>query len=102
MRLVAPLAALLVVVLVRFAEADCRAVTDCSQHPCRHFQECDSAMDDSGPRLQVQPPAAPQRHTPPTVIAPESIPLIPPRDTSFCRRAYLCDGGRCSWQVICR
>ena len=97
------LAALLIMTSVSGADARCRAVLDCSRRPCQQVQECDSALDDSGPRLPIQPPGARQR-TPsaPERLVPESIPLMPPRNTSGCRQAYVCDGGRCSWEVVCQ
>jgi hypothetical protein len=102
MRLVVTLVVLLIAIPSAAAEAGCRRVLDCTVRPCQPVDECDSALDDSGTGLGVRAPAPPQRPAPPKLMVPESLPLIPPRDTGFCRRAYVCDAGRCAWQVICQ
>jgi hypothetical protein len=97
------LAGLLIVTWFSAADARCRPVLDCSRRPCQQVQECDSALDDSGTRLPLQPPGGRQRApSVPERLVPESIPVMPPRNTSGCRQAYVCDGGRCSWQVLCQ
>jgi hypothetical protein len=102
-RRLALLAALVIVTSASVADAACRSVLDCSRRPCQQVQECDSALDDSGPRLPVQPPGGRSRVPSASErLVPESVPLTPPRNTSGCRQAYVCDGGRCSWDVICR
>jgi hypothetical protein len=96
------LTALVMVAVAGRVEAGCRPVLDCTIRPCQQFEECDSALDQSGARLRIPPPGRVPRPVAPGALIPERLPLLPPRDTALCRHAYVCDGGHCGWQVICQ
>jgi hypothetical protein len=78
------------------ANAACRWTWDCSAWTCRQVPICQSPLDIPGP----PPPSIPPIPRP--TIEPLEVPRVPPVGTSECRKRYLCDGGECSWQTICR
>jgi hypothetical protein len=78
------------------ASSSCRWEWDCTGGQCRQVPICDSTID-------IPPPRPPQvAPIPPPTIAPIPTPMVPPVGTSRCAPQYMCNGGQCAWETICR
>jgi hypothetical protein len=96
MQRLALIIALMVIGYITPAEAACRWTHDCSSGKCRQVQICDRAYDAPAIRPPAIAPIAPPS------IRPVPRPTVPPVGTQSCGQRYLCSGGQCSWQTVCR
>jgi hypothetical protein len=90
------LAALGLAIAAGSTSASCSWRWDCTGGQCSQVPICDSSIDIPPPRPSEIAPIAPPS------IAPIGTPMVPPVGTSRCAPQYMCNGGQCEWQTICR
>ena len=78
------------------AAAQCTWTWDCTSGQCRQVPICRNPIDLPPIRPIELPPI------PAPTIRPILPPALPPLGTRVCQPRYICNGGQCTWQQVCR